>query len=137
MCVYCTHTRRYFCIVLAHIKYFGTMFLLISLFKCHDQIKKSVKKVSGVSLLCVKEYETHNNTDMGLKDTFEQANILKYIIYVQVSMVVQQLTMSPHSKRVLGLNPDSTPFCVEFACLCGFSRGTPASSHTPKKCRLG
>ena len=32
-------------------------------------------------------------------------------------------------------DPHLGPFCVEFAC--GFSPGTPASSHRPKTCMLG
>lgn len=44
------------------------------------------------------------------------------------------------ASKVRGSNPGRGPFSVEFAgpprCLCGFSPGTPASSHRPKTCPL-
>ena len=45
--------------------------------------------------------------------------------------MVQWLALLPHSKPFM---------CGVFMfsqCLCGFSLGSPASSHSPKTCRLG
>ncbi len=47
--------------------------------------------------------------------------------------VVQWLVLSRHSKKVLGSNPPANcGVCMFSLCL----HGTPASSHSPKTCRL-
>ena len=55
-------------------------------------------------------------------------------------MVVQWLALSPHSKRVPGLSQGGGAFlcgvCMFSSCQRGFSPGAPASSHSPKTCRL-
>lgn len=46
--------------------------------------------------------------------------------------------VSPDAPQQKGrkFNPNLAPFCVEFACLRGFSPGTAASSHSRKTCTL-
>merc|ERR1712035_207562 len=55
--------------------------------------------------------------------------------------VVLWLALSPHSKRVsgsiLGAGALLCGVCMFSQCQRGFSPGTPASSHSPKTCRLG
>ena len=66
-------------------------------------------------------------------DLIEQENIL-LMIEVAGGTVVRWLTLSPHSKKVQGLNPGqglsvwSLHVCMFYLCLQGFSPGT--SAHT-------
>ena len=56
------------------------------------------------------------------------------------STVAQWLALMPHSEKVLGSIPGLRVFlcgvCMFYLCLCGFSPGTPASSH-PQRHALG
>ena len=62
-------------------------------------------------------------------------------IFLQGGTVVWWLALSPHSKRVAGSIPGVGALlcgvCMFSPCQRGFSPGTPASSHSPKTCRLG
>ena len=55
--------------------------------------------------------------------------------------VVWWLALLPHSKRVArsipGVGALLCGVCMFSPCQRGFSPGTPASSHSPKTCRLG
>ena len=55
--------------------------------------------------------------------------------------MVQWFKVSPHSKTGPGFNSrvraSLCGVCMFSLGLCGFSPGTPAPSHTPKKVKLG